>query len=145
MIQRQRGGASVDVARHVRLHHHDEVRPDDAAAGDGGAARVHHDAHAAGLGPARHLGGDVGVLDAGDTYLADQLDARGGHLFEVGLGETGFQQSTAPACTLTPDGRSFANDAWARIARAFTPAGSVGRPGVCGSPAESIVVVPPCR
>ena len=52
---------------------------------------------------------------------------------------------TAPACTLTPDGRKLANDLCARIASAFTPAGSVGRPGVCGSPAEIIVVVPPCR
>ena len=40
---------------------------------------------------------------------------------------------------------AFANDVCARIASAFTPAGSVGRPGVWGSPAEIIVVVPPCR
>ena len=53
--------------------------------------------------------------------------------------------STAPACTFTPEGRRFANDAWAKIASAFTPAGSVGLPGVCGSPAEIIVVTPPWR
>jgi len=55
-----------------------------------------------------------------------------------------FSNSTAPACTFTPEGRMLANALWTRIASAFVPAASVGRPGTCGSPADSIVVTPPC-
>ena len=52
---------------------------------------------------------------------------------------------TAPAMTFTPAGRALANALAARIASAFVPARSFGRPGTCGSPAEIIEVTPPCR
>src|SRR6266478_4009190 len=51
----------------------------------------------------------------------------------------------APAKTFTPLGRSAANARCAVIAIAFTPTTSFGRPGMCTSPAEIIVVTPPCR
>ena len=53
---------------------------------------MHHDDHAGGLGPPRHLGRDVGILHAGDADLADQPDAGRRHLAEVVLGEAGLQQ-----------------------------------------------------
>ena len=51
----------------------------------------------------------------------------------------------APACTFTPPGRSVQNDRCAKIAIAFNPTTSRGRPGMCTSPAEIMVVTPPCR
>ena len=45
--------------------------------------------------------------------------------------------------TLAPEGRKLANVRWAVMASAFTPMGSLGRPGRCTSPAETKVVTPP--
>ena len=51
----------------------------------------------------------------------------------------------APAWTFTPLARKFENVRCAAIASAFSPTMSRGRPGVCTSPAETMVVTPPCR
>ena len=51
----------------------------------------------------------------------------------------------APAWTFTPLARKFENVRCAVIASALSPTMSRGRPGVCTSPAETIVVTPPCR
>ena len=51
----------------------------------------------------------------------------------------------APACSLTPPGRKFEKARCAVIASALTPTTSRGRPGRWTSPAEIIVVTPPCR
>ena len=51
----------------------------------------------------------------------------------------------APACTFTPFGRKFSNARWLETARALRPTMSRGRPGMCTSPAEIIVVTPPLR
>ena len=95
VIERERRRTAVHVPGDVGLHLHHEVRADDAAPGDRGAARVHHHPHPARLRPARHLGGDGGILHARDPDLADQRDAGRGHLPEVGLGQAGLQQDGA--------------------------------------------------
>src|SRR5256885_5224483 len=51
----------------------------------------------------------------------------------------------APACTFTPPGRSGQTERCAKIAIAFSPTTSRGRPGIWTSPAEIMVVTPPCR
>ena len=51
----------------------------------------------------------------------------------------------APAITLTPPGRKLSNARCAKIAIALTPTTSRGRPGMCTSPAEIMVVTPPLR
>ena len=51
----------------------------------------------------------------------------------------------APAWTLTPEGRKLANWRCAEMASALRPTTSRGRPGVCTSPAEIMVVTPPLR
>ncbi len=51
----------------------------------------------------------------------------------------------APEWTLTPEGRKFSYQRWLAIAIAFSPTMSRGRPGAWTSPAEIIVVTPPCR
>jgi hypothetical protein len=51
----------------------------------------------------------------------------------------------APACTFTPPGRSVQNARCAKIAIALRPTTSRGRPGMCTSPAEIMVVTPPCK
>ena len=51
----------------------------------------------------------------------------------------------APPCTFTPEGRKFSYQRWEAIASAFSPTMSFGRPGRCTSPAEIMVVTPPCR
>src|SRR5438270_421470 len=50
----------------------------------------------------------------------------------------------APACIFTPPGRNASNARCAKIAIALTPVTSRGRPGICTSPAEIMVVTPPC-
>ena len=50
----------------------------------------------------------------------------------------------APACSLTPLTRKLLNARWAKMACALRPTMSRGRPGWCTSPAEIIVVTPPC-
>jgi hypothetical protein len=49
----------------------------------------------------------------------------------------------APASTLTPPGRKFAQALAATMASALSPTMSLGRPGRCTSPAEIAVVTPP--
>ena len=60
-----------------------------------------------------------------------------------------FSITGAPASTLTPPptpaARMPSNARCAVIASALTPTMSLGRPGRCTSPAEIIVVTPPCR
>src|SRR6202046_706191 len=51
----------------------------------------------------------------------------------------------APACTFTPLARKFEKQRCAVIAIALSPTMSRGRPGVWTSPADTIVVTPPCR
>ena len=50
----------------------------------------------------------------------------------------------APVSTFTPPGRRGSKARYALMARAFRPAMSFGRSGGCTSPAEIIVVMPPC-
>ena len=56
-----------------------------------------------------------------------------------------FSITGAPAWTLTPDGRKAVKARCAVIAIAFRPTTSRGRPGMCTSPAEIMVVTPPCK
>ena len=50
----------------------------------------------------------------------------------------------APAWIFMPPGRNAVKARCAKIAMALRPTMSLGRPGVCTSPAEIIVVTPPC-
>src|SRR5574337_96808 len=56
-----------------------------------------------------------------------------------------FSMTGAPASTLTPPGRKLSKARCAVMARALRPTMSLGRPGRCTSPAEIMVVTPPCR
>ena len=51
----------------------------------------------------------------------------------------------APAWIFMPPGRKAVNMRWAAMAMALRPTTSRGRPGVWTSPAEIMVVTPPCR
>src|SRR6218665_229657 len=55
-----------------------------------------------------------------------------------------FSMTGAPASTFTPPGRKLSKGGWGVMANAFRPTMSLGRPGRCTSPAEIMVVTPPC-
>jgi hypothetical protein len=95
VIDRERGRAAVRVRRHVGGDRHDEVRADDPAPGDRGAAGVHHHLHAVGLRPSSHPRGDLRILHARDADLADEPHAGRGHLGEVRLGQAVLEQDGA--------------------------------------------------
>ena len=89
------------------------------------------------------VSGDVAApIAAGDTVVM-----REGMIAFVGDGSDADASGIsavidAAGATVTP---GLCDDHTHPVMGDFTPAGSVGRPGVCGSPAEIIVVVPPCR
>ena len=76
--------------------------------------------------------------------LVEQNASRALSLANRGYVMESGEVTGAPPWTLTPEGRKFSYQRCAAIAIAFSPTMSFGRPGAWTSPAEIIVVTPPC-
>ena len=94
--------------------------------------------------PGDHLPAGLAVLDRAEADLAEQLHAGRGEIAEILLDHAVLDHRRAGHA---PSRRTGGR--WRRFVAPRSPAPSgrrcrVGRPGVCTSPAEIIVVTPPC-
>ena len=85
----------------------------------------------------------VAVLDRAEADLAEQLHAGGGQLLEVLLDHAVLDDRRAGHEPSRRRGGRLTKVRCAVMASAFRPTMSRGRPGVCTSPAEIMVVTPP--
>ena len=132
----------IDVG--VGLEHH--VRVDEARAGDRRPAGVDRALDAVLARPGDHLPSpSAPSLTPPSPTSPRSVTPAAASSLEIAASTMPGSITGAPAWTLTPPGRKAVKARCAMIAIALTPTTSRGRPGVCTSPAEIIVVTPPCR
>ena len=135
-------GTSVAVNGNVKLKGNHSFRTNDARSRNRCSPHMHGNMKSVLLRRQHHRQGLADLIGAGDADLADEPAPWPASSAKSDSTKP-CSRSTAPACTVAPSGCTVWNALCARMARALTPAGSVGRPGRCGSPAEMSVVTPP--
>ena len=96
--------------------------------------------------PGDHLSRGGAVFHASQADLAQDSDARCGEFLESPASTIPCSITGRPGEDLLRRQDEMREKArCAKIAMAFSPTMSFGRPGVCTSPAETMVVTPPCR
>ncbi len=142
--KRQRRVAAVDVADHVGIGFEDDVRVDQPGARDRWAAGVDRALDAVFARPGDHPLRLVALLDAAEPDLAEQLDAGLGHLAKILLDHALLEHRRA-GVQLDPARTEGGEGALRRDRERLDPDHVPGRPGRWTSPAETMVVTPPCR